>query len=287
MRIAVIGSEGMLGRDLVGFLGNRHEVVGLDIGEIDIRRREATVATIAEVQPHLIVNSAACVDVESCETEPEKAWRVNALGAQNLAMAADRIGADYLYISSDYVFDGRSGGDYDEFATPCPVNQYGRSKLAGEVLARQICRRTYIVRTAWLFGSREGNYVERVLDMADRQGIVRMATDQLESPTYTLHLAEAVQRLIQTGAYGTYHITSTGACTRLAFAAFVLEAAGRSEKVEELTSARLSRQAERPCRTVLDCRLFELVTGHTMAHWQDGVRDYFINRHAAKQTRRR
>ncbi|MBA7570291.1 hypothetical protein ES708_12040 [subsurface metagenome] len=186
MRIAVIGSEGMLGRDLVGFLGNRHEVVGLDIGEIDIRRREATVATIAEVQPHLIVNSAACVDVESCETEPERAWRVNALGAQNLAMAADRIGADYLYISSDYVFDGRSGGDYDEFATPCPVNQYGRS-----------------------------------------------------------------------------------------------------EKVEELTSARLSRQAERPCRTVLDCRLFELVTGHTMAHWQDGVRDYFINRHATKQTRRR
>ena len=167
MRIAVIGSEGMLGRDLVGFLGNRHEVVGLDIGEIDIRRREATVATIAEVQPHLIVNSAACVDVESCETEPERAWRVNALGAQNLAMAADRIGADYLYISSDYVFDGRS------------------------------------------------------------------------------------------------------------------------EKVEELTSARLSRQAERPCRTVLDCRLFELVTGHTMAHWQDGVRDYFINRHATKQTRRR
>jgi dTDP-4-dehydrorhamnose reductase len=287
MRIAVIGSEGMLGRDLVGFLGDRHEIVGLDIGEIDIRRREATVAAIAELRPQLIVNSAACVDVESCETEPDRAWGVNALGSQNLAIAAERVSADYLYFSSDYVFDGRSGCDYDEFATTCPVNQYGRSKLAGEVLARRICRRTYIVRTAWLFGHRKGNYVERVLNMADREGIVRMATDQLESPTYTLHLAEAVGRLIQTGAYGTYHITGTGACTRLAFAAFVLETTGRNEEVEELEAARLSRQAERPCRTVLDCRLFELVTGHTMAHWQDGVQDYFTNRHAAKYTRGR
>jgi dTDP-4-dehydrorhamnose reductase len=278
VRITVIGSQGMLGRDLMSWLGNRHEVTGLDIDEIDIREREGTVAGIVKREPQLIINCAACVDVESCETEPDRAFRVNALGSQNLAIAAERADADYLYFSSDYVFDGRSGCDYDELAPPCPVNQYGRSKLAGEVLARQICPRSYIVRTAWLIGHRKGNYVERVLDMAGHDGIVRMATDQLESPTYTLHLAEAVEKLFQTGAYGTYHLTSNGACTRLEFAAFVLETAGRSEAVEELEDAGIKRQAERPCRTVLDCRLFALVTGHTMADWREGIREYFVNR---------
>ena len=280
MRIAVIGSKGMLGHDLLSYLGSRHEVVGLDIDEIDIRQREETATKIAELRPQLIINSAACVDVESCETEPYRAFRVNALGSQNLAIAAQRADADYLYFSSDYVFDGRSGCDYDELAPPCPVNQYGRSKLAGEVLARRICPRSYIVRTAWLIGHRKGNYVERVLGLAERDGIVRMATDQLESPTYTLHLAEAIEKLFQTGAYGTYHITSTGACTRLEFAAFVLETAGRSEEAEEVERARLNRQADRPCRTVLDCRLFGLVTGHTMPHWREGIRGYFNSRNS-------
>ena len=205
-------------------------------------------------------------------------FQVNALGSQNLALAAERASAEYLYFSSDYVFDGRSGCDYDELSPPSPVNRYGRSKLAGEVLAGRICRRSYIVRTAWLFGHREGNYVERVLSAADRAGVVRMATDQLESPTYTLHLAEAVEQLIRTGAYGTYHITSAGACTRLEFAAFVLEAAGRGEQVEELEAAASKRRAARPCRTVLDCRLFELVSGHTMKEWREGVCAYLANR---------
>jgi dTDP-4-dehydrorhamnose reductase len=115
---------------------------------------------------------------------------------------------------------------------------------------------------------------------------VRMATDQLESPTYTLHLAEAIENLCRTGAYGTYHITSTGACTRLEFAAFVLETAGRDEELEELQDAGLKRWAERPCRTVLDCRLYGLVTGHTMPHWREGIREYFHNRNSTKSTRR-
>ncbi len=275
MKIAVIGSGGMLGSELVGLLRDSHEVVGLDIAEIDIRGRDSTIAVIAELRPDLIINSAAFVDVETCETQPETAWQVNALGSQNLALAAEKTAAEYLYISSDYVFDGTSESDYDELSTPCPINQYGRSKLAGEILARQICRRTYVVRTAWLFGHRKGNYVERVFAMADRDGVVRMATDQLESPTYTLHLAEAVEHLLQTGAYGTYHVTSEGVCTRLEFARFVLQAAGRGE--EALEASKRQRLAARPRRTVLDCRLFRLVTGHAMAHWHDGIRDYLKN----------
>lgn len=273
-RIAVIGAKGMLGREMVRVLGRSHEVIGWDIEEIDITEREAAAAALAAVRPELIVNCAALVDVEACEADPDTAWRVNAVGSQNLALAAARSGGEYLYFSSDYVFDGESGGDYDELSPPAPVNQYGRSKLAGEVLARRVCPRVYIVRTAWLFGHREGNYVERVLRAAERDGVVRMAADQIESPTYTGHLAEAVAALIATGAYGTYHATSRGSCTRAEFAEFVLRSAGRGEPVETVEAERLTRKAPRPARTVLDCRLLRLVTGRSLPAWQQGVLDY-------------
>jgi dTDP-4-dehydrorhamnose reductase len=141
------------------------------------------------------------------------------------------------------------------------------------------------VRTAWLFGHHPGNYVERVLSMADREGVVRMATDQLESPTYTLHLAEAVERLAHTGAYGLYHVTASGACTRLGFAAYVLQAAGRTEPVEELPADRVKRRAARPARSVLDCRMFAWVSGHTMKPWQQGVDEYLASREAGGKQR--
>ena len=117
-------------------------------------------------RPELVVNAAVFVDLEGCEADPGKAWRINAVGAQNLASAAQQVGGSLLYISTDYIFDGKSETDYDEVSLPNPLNQYGRSKLAGERLSLQICSRTYVVRTAWLFGHAPNNYVERVLQAA-------------------------------------------------------------------------------------------------------------------------
>jgi dTDP-4-dehydrorhamnose reductase len=276
VKIAVIGAAGMLGRQMVQTLGRDHEVLAWDLPEVDITQREATAAAVTRQAPQLLLNCAACVNVENCQSQPEEAWRVNALGSQNLALAASRVPCDYLYVSSDYIFDGCAGVDYDELASPCPVNEYGRSKLAGEVLARRVWPRTYVVRTAWLFGGGGDNYVQRVLAMADREGRVRMGTEQLESPTYTRHLAEAVAALIATGAYGTYHVTSRGACTRLEFAEFVLRSAGRREPVEPAGQP-VGGRAPRPGRTVLSCRLFELVTGNALPHWHQGVLDYLAD----------
>jgi dTDP-4-dehydrorhamnose reductase len=272
MKIAVIGAAGMLGRQMVQALGRRHQALAWDLAEIDITQREPTVAALARESPQLIVNCAAFVNVEDCQARPETAWRVNALGSQNLALAAARVGCDYLYFSTDYVFDGLTNADYDELDAPRPVNEYGRSKLAGEVLARQLWPRTYILRTAWLFGGR-GDYVQRVLATAEREGRVRMGTAQVESPTYTRHLAEAVLPLLATAAYGTYHLTSQGACTRLEFAEFVLASAGRREPAEPAEQVS-GRGAPRPGRTVLNCRLFELVTGHRLPDWRQGVLEY-------------
>ncbi len=275
MHIAVIGAKGMLGRELCRVLGAKHQITAWDIEEIDITRRESTLQELAALRPEMILNSAAFVDVDRCETEPDKAWQINAVGAQNLALAARQIGSALLYISTDHVFDGESMEDYDEVSPTRPLNQYGRSKLAGEVLSTQICPRSYIVRTAWLIGHHPNSYVERVIKAAQRDGVVRMPAEQFESPTYTGDLAEAISHLIETGAYGCYNITSLGACTRVEFAKFVLECAGRTETVEGVDVATLKRAARRPRRTVLDCRLYRLVTGESLPHWQDGIRAYF------------
>ncbi len=281
MKIAIIGAQGMLGRELCHVLGTQHDVLAWDIEEIDITHRAQTIEMLDVERPDLILNSAAFVDVERCETEPEKAWQINAVGAQNLALAAQKLGSALLYISTDYVFDGKTDADYDEVSPPCPINQYGRSKLAGERLSLQICRRTYALRTAWLFGHAPNNYVERVLKTAAKDGVVAMPIDQIESPTYTGQLAQAILRLITTEAYGLYNLTSIGACTRAAFAQFVLKAAGRSEPVE-LIETPPKRLAQRPARTVLDCRLFQLVTGHKLPQWQEGV-EAFLERHRASK----
>jgi dTDP-4-dehydrorhamnose reductase len=274
MKIAVIGARGMLGRELCRVLGTQHEILAWDIEEIDITDRTRTLDLLGAEHPDLVVNSAVFVNLEACESDPDKAWLVNAVGAQNLALAAQRAGSDLVYVSSDYIFDGQSEVDYDEVAQPNPLNVYGRSKLAGECFSLRICPRTYVIRTAWLFGPAPNNYVERVLRAAENERVVQMPTDQLESPTYTGHLAEAILHLIATGAYGVYHITSIGACTRADFARYVLQQAGRSEPVEIVDSATLKRFVKRPSRVVLDCRLYQLVTGKSLPDWQQGVRDY-------------
>ncbi len=277
MKIAVIGAKGMLGRELCRVLGSRHQILAWDIEEIDITDRPGTLEILSAEQPELIVNSAVFVDLEGCETNPDKAWQINAVGAQNLALAAQQARSALVYVSTDYIFDGKSETDYDEVSQPNPLNQYGRSKLAGERLSLQICPRTYAVRTAWLFGHTPNNYVERVLKAADTEGVVRMPVDQLESPTYTGHLSEAILRLIDTGAYGIYNVTGLGACTRAGFAQYVLQQADRSEPVEIVEAVALKRFAKRPVRSVLDCRLYQLVAGHTLPDWQQGIRDYLAN----------
>jgi dTDP-4-dehydrorhamnose reductase len=274
MKIAIIGAKGMLGRTLTEVLGRQHDILAWDIEEIDITDRPQTIELLGQEQPELIVNSAAWADVDGCDADPDKAWQVNAVGAQNLALAAQKLDSALLYISTDYIFDGRAETDYDEVAQPNPTNQYGRSKLAGEIFSRELCRRSYAIRTAWLFGHAPNNYVERVLQAAERDGVVRMPVDQVESPTYTGDLAEAILNLINAEAYGVYNVTSLGACTRAGFAQFVLLETGRSEPVHLVEASELERQASRPPRAVLDCRLYQLVTGQELPDWRDGVRRY-------------
>ena len=274
MKIAIIGARGMLGQALVQALGVHHHVLAWDIKEIDITDRANTLRLLGGERPELIVNSAAFVDVEGCEADPDRAWRVNTVGAQNLAMAAQEAGSALVQISTDYIFDGQTDKDYDEISRPNPLNAYGRSKLAAEHLCMQICSRTFVIRTAWLFGHMPNNYVERVLKAAEAGGVVRMPADQLESPSYTMHVAEAISQLVDSCAYGVYNVTSTGACTRADFARYVLQQVGRQEQVEITDPSTLKRTTRRPARVVLNCRLYQLVTGQSLPDWRQAINDY-------------
>lgn len=275
MHIAVIGAKGMLGKELCQVLGKEHRITAWDIEEIDITDRGATLHKLPGLRPDLILNTAAFVDVDRCETEPDIAWQINAVGALNVALAAQQTGSALLYISTDYVFDGETTQDYDEVSPTRPINHYGRSKLAGEMFSLRICPRTYAVRTAWLIGHHPKGYIERVFQAAERDGVVRMAPDQIESPTYTGDLADAISHLINTGAYGVYNVTSLGACTRVEFAQFVLDYAGKPGSVQVADVSTIKRIAKRPHRTVLDCRLYRLVTGRPLPDWRDGLKSYF------------
>jgi dTDP-4-dehydrorhamnose reductase len=227
MRILVTGAGGQLGRALVR-LATDHTVLALGRAEADITDL-AVADRIAAAGPDLVVNAAALTDVDGCEAAPDAAFLVNALGARNVALGARRAGAALVQLSTEYVFDGTKGGPYWEFDPPCPLNVYGASKLAGEDLVRGVQPATYVVRTSWLYGLGGANFVTKILALADERDELAVVDNEVGSPTFCDDLAPAVLALAATGAYGTYHLTNEGACSRYAYARAILDGVGRSD----------------------------------------------------------
>lgn len=275
MRIVVVGGKGMLGREICATYEGDHQIIPLDIEEIDVTKRKETVETITSFQPDLIINSAVIVDVDLCDRDPDLAWNVNAIGAQNIAVASAKCDSDLIYISTDYVFDGTASIDYLEYDQVNPINQYGKSKLYGEILSQQVCQRLYIIRSSWLFGHSPKGYISRILKQY-QSGTVRMATDQLEAPTYTAHLARALQPLWESKCYGVYHISGGRGCTREEFACAVIDGAGLTATIDRIPDAEAiaGRNSRRPQRIVLSVDLYQRVCGQ-LPSWEEGIVEYF------------
>jgi len=227
MRIVITGSKGQLGRSLQQALRS-DELYLLDLPEHDVTEHDI-IATVAEWSPDAVIHAAAMVDVDGCELNPDIAYRVNALGTQNVALACQRCGAAMVYISTDYVFDGTKGQPYLEFDQPNPISVYGRSKLAGEFYVQTLLDRFYIIRTAWLFSSWGGNFVIKMLRLAEERQELQVVTNQVGSPTYAPDLAEAVAQLIRHPLYGIYHLVNEGSCSRFQFVQKILEYAGKAD----------------------------------------------------------
>jgi dTDP-4-dehydrorhamnose reductase len=283
MRIAVIGADGQLGTDVVAAL-NSHDLLPLAYPDFDIRSRSQVGQVIADYGPDWVINSAAMTHVDNCETDDAEAFAVNALGARYTAEAAEKAGAGLIYISTDYVFDGRTLSPYIESDPPAPLNIYGLSKLAGEYTSRAACRRHYIVRTCGLYGlnpcwGKGTNFVDKMLELAASRDRLQVVSDEVLTPTFTEDLASQLSAIIENPPpAGIYHATNSGGCSWFQFAAEIFSLAGVDIKLEETTAQAWNAPARRPAYSVLENKALKDNKLDVFPDWQDALRRYLEKR---------
>jgi dTDP-4-dehydrorhamnose reductase len=275
LKILVTGSEGQLGSDLLKILPERHEVLGCDIQDWDITDLRIALENVERIRPDVIVNAAAYTDVDGCELNPDLAYRVNTLGAHNLAIAGRKVGAVMVHVSTDFVFDGKKGSPYLEFDPPHPLSVYGKSKLASEQWVAAVLSTYFIVRTAWLYGRRGKNFVKTILRLAEEKEVLRVVDDQIGSPTYSWDLAQKIAELIETEAYGIYHATNGGQSSWYEFASDILRLAGKKVKLEPISSEELARPAARPAFSVLRNYCLEQRGFSALRDYHEALEEFF------------
>jgi dTDP-4-dehydrorhamnose reductase len=276
MKVVVCGAAGQLGMELVDLFKTRgDEVHGFDL-DLDISVYELIFDKLVPLRPDLLINSAAYVDADDSELNPDNSYRINFTGNQNLTLAALEVGCPLVYVSSDYVFDGTKGSAYNEFDPVCPTGVYGRAKVASEHYLASVLHRYYIFRTQWLFG-RHGrrNFVKSILRNAREKGALRVVTDEVGTPTGARDLAEIMVMVSTSGKYGIYHATNQGACSRYDFAKEILESAGMPDiPVEPIKYADLSLPCPRPAYSPLDNMNLRLQGFPTSRHYREPLDEY-------------
>jgi len=250
MRILITGHKGQLGRALWRALAGE-TLLGVDLPELDITDAPSTSQAIADFRPEVVLHPAAYTDTAGCERDPDLAYRVNALGTRNVALACQRVGAVLLYISTNEVFDGRKSEPYLEWEQPNPLNVYARSKLAGEWYVQMLLERFYIVRIAWLYSREAPSFVTKILQAATEQAELQVVTDEVATPTYAPDLAAAIAALIRQPIYGLYHFTNAGQCSRYEWALKILELAGRHVPVRPVATREYPGATLKPPYSVL------------------------------------
>lgn len=273
MKILLTGHKGLLGRTLLPLLAG-HDVLGIDLPEHDITDRAALFALTRDFRPDLILHQAAMTNVDGCAHDPALAYRVNGMGTQNLALAAAEVDAEMLYVSTNEVFDGRATEPYHEWTATNPINAYGRSKLAGEWYTQHLLRRFYIARTAWLYTPGGRNFPHRIIELADERGSLNVVTDEVGSPTYVIDMARALVALIETHAYGIYHLVNAGIASRYDFAQEILRLSGRAHiPITPITSADFQRASTPPLYAPL-ANNAAAALGICLRPWQEALAEF-------------
>lgn len=275
MRIAITGYRGQLGQWLVRrFQG--HELLLLGRPAQDITQVERILPAILDFRPDVVMHTAAYTDVDGCARDPDTAFRVNGLGTQNVALACAKAGAALVHISTNEVFDGRKGAPYLEQDRRNPINPYGLSKYYAERYVETLLERFYIVRIAWLFAPGSTNFVSKICALARQRGRLSLVTDEISSPTYAPHLADALARLVETEHYGIYHLVNEGECSRYEFARYFLPLAGLGDvPVDPITSDQFQRASSPPLHCVLRNFAAASLFGIRLPPWQEAAEDYF------------
>jgi dTDP-4-dehydrorhamnose reductase len=271
LSVAVIGSNGLLGREVTKVFKKECEVVELPHDILDITDLNQVLEALSSYMPTVLVNCAAYTAVDRAEEEPEKANLVNGLGVRNLALACRKLDISLVHISTDYVFNGNTDTPWHIFDERDPINAYGYSKYLGERYLETINPKYFLVRTSWLFGSGGPNFVSTILRAALKKGELRVVNDQFGCPTYALDLACFLLKLVKTGAYGVYHVTNQGITSWYEFAKEIVKQAGIDIPVVAVSSDEYTRPAKRPKNSALDPFPLNETVGILPPSWQDAL----------------
>jgi dTDP-4-dehydrorhamnose reductase len=281
MKIAIIGSTGQLGTDLMRVLQSEHEVIGLTHRDIEVADYNSCLI-LKEHKPDIIINTAAFHKTDQCEEEPLKTFSVNAIGAKNIAKISKETEATTIFISTDYVFDGSKKEPYTEDDTPNPINTYGISKHAGELYAKQNPKH-YIIRLASLFGvagasGKGGNFVETMINKAKKNETISVVDDMWMSPTYTKDAATTIKKIIESKLpFGTYHATNQGYCTWFQFTQEIFKLTGLTPTLTPIKTHQLQTKAQRPQFSALKSTKLPQY-GLEIREWKEALRDYLIEK---------
>jgi len=275
VRVLVTGAQGMLGSVLLPRLQAEHQVCGVDQKDFDIREEAAVGRAFRELRPEFVFHLAAFTDVDGCEANPQMAEQVNALGTRNVAGACAEIGAGMLYVSTDYVFDGRGKRPYREDDCPNPLSVYGLTKLQGERHVQALVARHVIVRSSWLYGPGGKNFVATILRLAREGRDLRVVSDQRGSPTYTRHLAIKFAELLATRVCGVFHVTGGGDCSWFEFAEAIVQSGGYPQvHVTSITTQECGRLARRPAFSLMENHCLAESKLGALPHWTEGLAQY-------------
>lgn len=244
--------------------------------QLDVTDAAAVSAAVHSIRPDVVINATAYNKVDAAESEPEAAFAVNATGVLSLALAAQRVGARLVHVSTDYVFDGTASRPYLEDDTPRPISAYGRSKRAGEMMVEAVGAPALLVRTSGVFGiggsrAKGGSFVDRILERARTGAVLRIVGDQRFAPTFAPDLAAAIVALLDRDATGIVHVTNDGECSWYDLAQAALELAEVRATVDRITSAELAAPAPRPAYSVLSSARFAERTGAPLRPWRDAL----------------
>jgi dTDP-4-dehydrorhamnose reductase len=276
MKVMILGASGLLGKALTSEWRD-DEVAGFASRDVDIRDATKVRDVVETAHPEWIVLTAAYTDVDGCESRQEFAFAVNRDGAVNVAEAANRLGAKLLFLSSDYVFDGKKTSPYETGDARNPQSVYGRSKAEAEVRLLEVLPQCCIARTSWLFGAGGKCFPDTILKLAATRPTLDVVSDQRGCPTYSLDLARAIIQLCRTGASGIVHVTNAGDCSWFEFASEIVTASGLTTEVRPVSTQQMARPAPRPAYSVLSAASLQR-WGIRLPSWQDALRRYLKER---------
>lgn len=287
MKILVTGAKGQLGREICecferGYtelgcpeiLKKKNEIYPVDIDTLDISELSDVLALFEYEKFDAVINCAAFTNVNLCETERELAFKANAIGPRNLAIASEKIGAKLIHVSTDYVFRGDGSKPYVEWEICEPQSAYGSSKFLGEEYIKQFSTKYFIVRTAWLYGYYGNNFVKTMMKIARENGACRVVCDQRGNPTNAADLAHHLIKLLETEEYGIYHGTGEGECSWYEFTKEIIALSGIEATVSPCTTEEYPTPAKRPAYSSLENMMFKVTVGNEFRPWQDALKTF-------------